>query len=153
MITLKEGDKAPAFTAKDQDGNKVSLKDFIGKKVVLYFYPEDNTPTCTVQACNLRDNMGILNQHGFTVLGVSPDDENSHKKFIEKQSLPFTLLADPEHKIIEKYGVWGEKNMYGKKYMGLLRTTFIIDENGIIKKIFRKPKSKEHAQEILKTAS
>lgn len=153
MITLKEGDKAPAFTAKDQDGNKVSLKDFTGKKVVLYFYPEDNTPTCTVQACNLRDNMGILNQHGFTVLGVSPDDENSHKKFIEKQSLPFTLLADPEHKIIEKYGVWGEKNMYGKKYMGLLRTTFIIDENGIIKKIFRKPKSKEHAQEILKTAS
>jgi thioredoxin-dependent peroxiredoxin len=150
MITLKEGDKAPAFTAKDQDGNKVSLKDFAGKKVVLYFYPQDATPTCTVQACNLRDNMGILNSHGFTVLGVSPDDEASHKKFIEKQSLPFTLLADPEHKIIEKYGVWGEKNMYGKKYMGLLRTTFIIDENGVIKKIFRKPKSKEHAQEIIK---
>ncbi len=150
MITLKEGDKAPAFTAKDQDGNKVSLKDFAGKKVVLYFYPEDSTPTCTVQACNLRDNMGILNSHGFTVLGVSPDDEASHKKFIEKQSLPFTLLADPEHKIIEKYGVWGEKNMYGKKYMGLLRTTFIIDENGVIKKIFKKPKSKEHAQEIIK---
>jgi peroxiredoxin Q/BCP len=150
MITLKEGDKAPAFTAKDQDGNKVSLKDFAGKKVVLYFYPEDNTPTCTVQACNLRDNMGVLNKHGFTVLGVSPDDEISHQKFIEKQSLPFTLLADPEHKIIEKYGVWGEKNMYGKKYMGLLRTTFVIDEKGTIKKIFKKPKSKEHAQEILK---
>ncbi len=150
MITLKEGDKAPAFTAKDQDGNKVSLKDFAGKKVVLYFYPEDNTPTCTVQACNLRDNMGVLNEHGFTVLGVSPDDEISHQKFIEKQSLPFTLLADPEHKIIEKYGVWGEKNMYGKKYMGLLRTTFVIDKKGIIKKIFKKPKSKEHAQEILK---
>ena len=150
MITLKEGDKAPAFTAKDQDGNKVSLKDFAGKKVVLYFYPEDNTPTCTVQACNLRDNIGVLNEHGFTVLGVSPDDEISHQKFIEKQSLPFTLLADPEHKIIEEYGVWGEKNMYGKKYMGLLRTTFVIDEKGIIKKIFKKPKSKEHAQEILK---
>jgi thioredoxin-dependent peroxiredoxin len=150
MITLKEGDKAPAFTANDQDGNKVSLKDFAGKKVVLYFYPEDNTPTCTVQACNLRDNMGVLNEYGFTVLGVSPDDEISHQKFIEKQSLPFTLLADPEHKIIEKYGVWGEKNMYGKKYMGLLRTTFVIDEKGVIKKIFKKPKSKEHAQEILK---
>ncbi|MGZ5246334.1 MAG: thioredoxin-dependent thiol peroxidase [Flavitalea sp.] len=150
MIILKQGDKAPAFTAKDQDGKQVSLKDFSGKKVVLYFYPEDNTPTCTVQACNLRDNMGILNEHGFVVLGVSPDDEVSHKKFIEKQSLPFTLLADPEHKIIEKYGVWGEKNMYGKKYMGLLRTTFIIDEKGVIRKIFKKPRSKQHAEEILK---
>ncbi|MGZ5253945.1 MAG: thioredoxin-dependent thiol peroxidase [Flavitalea sp.] len=150
MIILKEGDKAPAFTAKDQDGKQVSLKDFSGKKVVLYFYPEDNTPTCTVQACNLRDNMGILNEHGFVVLGVSPDDEVSHKKFIEKQSLPFTLLADPEHRIIEKYGVWGEKNMYGKKYMGLLRTTFIIDEKRVIRKIFKKPRSKQHAEEILK---
>lgn len=107
---LKEGDKAPAFSAKDQDGNKISLGDFIGKKVVLYFYPEDDTPTCTIQACNLRDNYSILKKEGFEVLGVSPDDEKKHKKFEKKFNLPFTLVADPSHKVIEKYGVWGKRN-------------------------------------------
>jgi peroxiredoxin Q/BCP len=149
MSILQEGDKAPAFSVKDSEGNQVSLDDFKGKKLVLYFYPQDNTPTCTVQACNLRDNFSLLTKRGFSVVGVSPDEESSHKKFTAKFSLPFTLIADPEHEIIGKYGVWGEKQMYGKKYMGLLRTTFVIDEAGLIEKIFRKPKSKEHAQEIL----
>ena len=146
---MQEGDKAPAFSVKDSEGNQVSLDDFKGKKLVLYFYPQDNTPTCTVQACNLRDNFSLLTKRGFSVVGVSPDEESSHKKFAAKFSLPFVLIADPEHEIIGKYGVWGEKQMYGKKYMGLLRTTFVIDEAGLIEKIFRKPKSKEHAQEIL----
>lgn len=149
MTVLEEGAKAPAFTAKDSDGNKVSLADFKGKKLILYFYPQDNTPTCTVQACNLRDNFSVLTESGFAVVGVSPDEDPSHKKFAAKFNLPFTLIADPEHKIIGKYGVWGEKQMYGKKYMGLLRTTFVIDEAGLILKVFRKPKSKEHAQEIM----
>lgn len=149
MTVLEEGAKAPAFTAKDSDGNKVSLADFKGKKLILYFYPQDNTPTCTVQACNLRDNFSALTESGFAVVGVSPDEDPSHKKFAAKFNLPFTLIADPEHKIIGKYGVWGEKQMYGKKYMGLLRTTFVIDEAGLILKVFRKPKSKEHAQEIM----
>lgn len=150
---LKEGDKAPAFTAPDQDGKKVSLKDLKGKKVVLYFYPEDDTPTCTVQACNLRDNHALLKKKGFVVLGVSPDDPAKHTRFREKFKLPFTLLADPDHKIINDYGVWGEKNMYGRKYMGLHRTTFVIDEKGVIEKIFLRPKNKAHAEEILKGAS
>jgi thioredoxin-dependent peroxiredoxin len=150
MSQLTEGLKAPAFTTKDQDGNTVSLKDFAGKKVVLYFYPEDDTPTCTVEACNLRDNFSSLKKEGITVLGVSPDDEAKHKKFEEKYNLPFTLLADPKMKIIEKYGVWGEKNLYGRKYMGLHRTTFLIDEKGVIRKVFKKPRSKMHSEEILK---
>ena len=150
MTTLHEGEKAPAFTSKDQDGNKISLADFKGKKIVLYFYPEDNTPTCTVQACNLRDNYSLLKKNGFTVLGVSPDDEKSHKKFEAKFDLPFTLVTDPDHKIIDKYGVWGEKLLYGRRYMGLHRTTFLIDEKGVICKIFLKPKSKQHAEDIIK---
>jgi len=150
MITLKEGDKAPAFSGYDQDGKKVSLADCKGKKVVLYFYPQDNTPTCTVQACNLRDNYSLLKKKGFVVLGVSPDDVDSHKKFGTKQELPFTLIADPKHAIIEKYGVWGEKQLYGRKYMGLHRTTFLIDEKGVIRKIFLRPKSKQHSEEIIK---
>jgi peroxiredoxin Q/BCP len=150
MITLQEGDKAPAFTGHDQDGKKVSLADFKGKKVVLYFYPQDDTPTCTVQACNLRDNFALLQKQGLTVIGISPDDEKSHKKFEMKFSLPFPLLADPDHKIIDKYGVWGEKQLYGRKYLGLHRTTFLIDEKGVIRKIFLKPKSKQHAEEIVK---
>jgi peroxiredoxin Q/BCP len=153
MTTLAEGKKAPAFKGKDQNGKAVSLSDYKGKKVVLYFYPEDGTSTCTVQACNLRDNFGQLSQHGFTVLGVSPDEVAKHKKFEAKFELPFTLIADPGHAIIDKYGVWGEKQMYGRTYMGLHRTTFLIDENGVIKKIFLKPKSKEHAQEIIKAWS
>ena len=149
MTHLKEGDKAPAFTGKDQNGQKISLADLKGKKIALYFYPEDGTPTCTVQACNLRDNYALLKKEGFIILGVSPDDEKKHKKFEAKYELPFTLVADPEHKIIDQYGVWGEKQLYGRKYMGLLRTTFVIDEKGIIRKIFLKPKSKQHAEEII----
>ena len=147
---LQEGQKAPAFTANDQDGTKVSLADFKGQKLVLFFYPEDDTPTCTIQACNLRDNYALLKQAGFKVIGISQDDENKHQKFREKFSLPFTLLADPEHNIIDKYGVWGEMNLYGRKYMGLHRTTFVIDEKGIIKKIFLRPRNKAHAEEIIK---
>lgn len=118
---------------------------------MLYFYPEDDTPTCTVQACNLRDNYALLKQHGFTVIGISPDDEAKHQQFRGKYSLPFTLIADPQQKIIAQYGVWGEKNMYGRKYMGLHRTTFVIDEGGVIRKIFLRPKNKAHAEEIVKT--
>ena len=149
MITIKEGDKAPAFTGNDQNGKKVSLADFRGKKLVVYFYPQDDTPACTVQACNLRDNYGLLKQEGFEVLGVSPDEEQKHKKFEQKHTLPFTLLADPKHKIIDKYGVWGEKQLYGRKYMGLHRTTFLINEKGVVKKIFLRPKNKAHAEEIV----
>ena len=150
MTTLTEGDKAPEFTTKDQNGNSVSLKDFHGKKVVLYFYPEDDTPTCTIEACNLRDNYAELKKAGLVVLGVSPDDKNKHKKFEEKYNLPFILLEDPQKNIIDKYGVWGEKNLYGRKYMGLFRTTFLINEEGNIIRIFKKPKSKIHSEEILK---
>ena len=149
MTHLTEGKKAPAFTGKDQNCKPVSLADYKGKKIVLYFYPEDDTPTCTVQACNLRDNFGLLKRNGFTVLGVSPDEEKKHKKFEAKYDLPFTLIADADHKIIDKYGVWGEKQLYGRTYMGLHRTTFLIDEKGIIRKIFLKPKSKQHTEEIL----
>ena len=150
MINLSEGDKAPSFTSKDQNGKRVSLSMFRGSKIALYFYPEDDTPTCIIEACNLRDNFSMLKQKGITVLGVSPDNQQKHKKFEEKYTLPFTLIADSDKKIIDKYGVWGEKNLYGRKYMGLLRTTFLIDEKGRIRKIFRKPKSKVHAEEIVK---
>lgn len=150
MTHLTEGTKAPAFKGKDQNGKTVSLADYKGKKIVLYFYPEDDTPTCTVQACNLRDNFGLLKKNGFIVLGVSPDEEKKHKKFEAKYDLPFTLIADADHTIIDKYGIWGEKQMYGRTYMGLHRTTFLIDEKGVIRKIFLKPKSKQHSEEILK---
>lgn len=149
MTIPTEGKKAPAFTGTDQNGNTVSLEMFKGQKVVLYFYPEDGTPTCTEQACNLRDNFSALKKEEIVVLGISPDEVAKHKKFETKFNLPFTLLADPKHTIIEKYGVWGEKQLYGRKYMGLLRTTFLIDEKGIIRKIFLKPKSKQHTEEIL----
>jgi thioredoxin-dependent peroxiredoxin len=150
MTHLTEGIKAPAFSGKDQNGESVRLSDFKGQKVVLYFYPEDMTPTCTDQACNLRDNYAALKKAGFVVLGVSPDAVAKHKKFEAKYDLPFTLLADDKHAIIDKYGVWGEKQLYGRKYMGLRRTTFLIDEKGIIRKIFLKPRSKQHTEEILK---
>lgn len=148
-ITLREGDKAPAFTGTDQNGKKVSSAGLKGKKLVVYFYPEDDTPTCTIQACNLRDNYGLLRKNGFEVIGISPDDEKKHKKFEAKFDLPFTLIADPAHTILEKYGVWGEKQLFGHHYMGVHRTTFVIDEKGIIRKIFTRPKNKAHAEEII----
>lgn len=148
---LTEGKKAPSFTGIDQNGDKISLPDFKGRKVVLYFYPEDDTPTCTIQACNLRDNYKLLQDAGLQVIGVSPDEPHEHKKFKEKYDLPFTLIADPKRKIIDKYGVWGEKQMFGNKFMGLIRTTFLIDESGYIEKIFLKPRSAQHAEDILKS--
>ena len=147
---VKEGNKAPDFTANDQNGNKVKLSDLRGQKVVLYFYPKDDTPGCTKQACSLRDSYDVFTEKGIKVLGVSIDDEKSHQKFISKYSLPFDLIADTDKKIVEKYGVWGEKSMYGKTYMGTLRKTFLIDEDGKIVKIFDKVKVSEHADEVLK---
>jgi peroxiredoxin Q/BCP len=149
MNKLEAGVKAPAFSGKDQNGNTVKLSDYKGKKVALYFYPQDMTPTCTVQACNLRDNYSLLQANDIQVIGISPDEINSHKKFEERHQLPFPLIADPKHTIIEKFGVWGEKQLYGRKYMGLHRTTFLINEKGLIEKVFLKPKSKQHAEEIL----
>jgi peroxiredoxin Q/BCP len=149
MITLKEGDKAPLFSGKDQDGKKISLTDYKGKKVALYFYSEAGSPTCTIESCNLRDNYGLLKKNGFEVVGVSPDSEQTQKKFELKYKLPFPLIADTSHEILEKYGVWDQKKLFGREYMGVLRTTFIIDEKGFIKKIFFKPKNKAHAEEII----
>ncbi len=147
---LEEGKKAPDFTAKNQNGDKVKLSDNKGSRVVLYFYPKDDTPGCTKQACSLRDGFATFKKKGIKVFGVSIDDEKSHQKFIEKYDLPFDLLADTDKKIVEKYGVWGEKSMYGRKYMGTHRKTFLIDENGKIVKIFDKVKVAEHADEVLK---
>lgn len=146
---LNEGDIAPDFTTKDQNGNDVKLSDFKGKRVVLYFYPKDDTPGCTKEACSLRDSFDVFEEKGIKILGVSTDSEKSHQKFITKYNLPFDLLADTEKEIVESYGVWGEKNMYGKKYFGINRTTFLIDEEGKIAKIFKKVKVDEHADEVL----
>jgi len=148
-MALKEGDKAPAFTVNDQNGNTVSLKDFKGQKVALYFYPQDDTETCTIEACNLRDNFAELKSKGVVILGVSPDTEKSHKKFEKKYSLPFTILADTDKKLLNAYGVWAEKSMFGRTYMGTLRHTFLIDEKGKIAHIIDKVKSKEHAKQII----
>lgn len=145
----KEGSTAPAFTATDADGSKVSLKDFRGERVVLYFYPKDDTPGCTKEACSFRDAFSEYKKRGIKVLGVSPDNEASHKKFAAKFKLPFTLLADPDHSISDAYGTYGEKKFMGRKYMGVKRTTFLIDEKGKIKKIFEKVKPEEHAREVL----
>ncbi len=150
-LKLKPGNKAPEFTATDQNGNTVSLSDFKGKKVVIYFYPQDDTQTCTKEACNLRDNFSALKKKDIVVLGVSPDDEKSHKKFEAKFSLPFTLLADTGLKIIKKYGVWGEKLFMGRLYDGLHRTTFLINEAGKVDHIITNVKSGTHAQQILET--
>lgn len=149
MTTLQQGDKAPAFTSKDQSGNTISLDQFKGQKVVLYFYPKDNTPGCTAEACDFRDNYQGLKAKGIEVLGVSVDDEKSHQKFIDKFSLPFTLLADTDQAIVNAYGVWGEKNMYGKKYMGINRTTFIINEEGTIAHIITKVDTKSPTAQVL----
>ena len=149
-MTLNIGDKAPEFEGKDQNGNVVKLSDYRGKKVILYFYPKDNTSGCTAQACNLRDNYSSLQQQGYEVIGVSTDSEKSHQNFISKHELPFTLIADTDKQLVEQYGVWQEKSMYGRKYMGTMRYTFVIDENGIIQDIITKVKTKEHAGQILK---
>ncbi len=149
-MSLNKGDIAPDFSAKDQNGNLIQLKDFKGKTVILYFYPKDDTPGCTKEACNFRDNYNMLMQKGMVVLGVSADDEESHKKFAEKFNLPFSLLADTDKKIIESYGVWGEKNMYGKKSMGILRTTFVIDKEGKIQEIIKKVDTEAATEQILK---
>ena len=149
-MKLKKGDKAPNIVALNQNQESVKLADFLGKKVVLYFYPKDSTPGCTAQACDLRDNYDRLLAQGYVVFGVSVDNEKSHKKFIEKYSLPFDLLVDTDHKIVEDYGVWVEKSMYGRKYMGTARTTFIIDEAGIITDIIEKVDTKNHTNQIIK---
>jgi peroxiredoxin Q/BCP len=149
MATLTAGDKAPDFTAKDQNGKSVSLANFKGKNVILYFYPKDDTPGCTAEACDFRDNYQSLLGKGFEVIGVSTDDETSHKKFESKYSLPFTLIADADKHIVEAYGVWVEKNMYGKKYMGTARTTFIINGDGIISKVIDKVDTKNSSQQVL----
>ena len=149
MATPQAGEKAPDFTAKDQNGKTVSLSDFKGKTVILYFYPKDDTPGCTAEACDFRDNYQSLLSKGYEVIGVSTDDEKSHKKFVTKHSLPFTLIADDDKHIVEAYGVWVEKNMYGKKYMGTARTTFLIDGNGVIKNVLDKVDTKNSSQQIL----
>ncbi len=147
---LKEGDKAPDFSLNDADGNKISLKDFSGKKVVLYFYPKDMTSGCTKEACDFRDNFQAFSKLNAEILGISADSEKSHSNFVTKYDLNFKLLSDPEKKVIQKYDVWKEKSMYGKKYMGIERTTFIIDEKGRVKKIFPKVKVDGHIDEVLK---
>ncbi len=146
--TLKEGNKAPDIQALDQDGNKVSLADYKGKKVILYFYPKDNTPGCTAQACNLRDHYEEWKKEGYEIIGVSIDSARKHKNFIGKYDLPFTLITDEDKKIVEDYGVFGEKKFMGKTYMGTKRTTFIIDEKGVIEHIISKPKTKTHTEQI-----
>ena len=149
MIHLKEGMRAPGFEGIDQNGKNVKLSDFTGKKVVLYFYPKDNTPGCTAEACNLRDNYDSFLKNGFAVIGVSPDNEKSHKGFTAKYSLPFPLIADTSKKILSDYGVWGEKKIYGRSFLGVIRTTFIIDEKGIIQKIIAKVDTGGHTKQIL----
>jgi len=148
MVQLKEGVKAPQFKGIDQNGNKITLDDFKGKKLILYFYPKDNTPGCTAEACNLRDNYETLLKSGYAIVGVSPDTEKSHKGFAGKYSLPFPLIADTAKEILNDYGVWGEKQMYGKSYFGVIRTTFIIDEKGFIEKVITKVDTSGHTEQI-----
>jgi len=150
MVQLKVGSRAPLFAGTDQNGSEIKLSGFSGKKVVLYFYPKDNTSGCTAEACNLRDNYNSLLAKGYAVIGVSPDSEKSHKGFSAKYSLPFPLIADTSKKILADYGVWGEKKMYGRSYMGVIRTTFIIDEKGIIENIISKVETATHTEQIFK---
>ena len=150
MTTLQKGDKAPNFSGKDQDGTTHTLADYKGRKLVVFFYPKANTPGCTAEACDLRDNYQHFLKSGFQILGVSPDTASKHQKFIAKYDLPFSLLADESHEVAEAYGVWVEKSMYGRKYMGIARTTFVINENGILEEIIEKVDTKNHAQQLLK---
>ena len=149
MTHLKEGDQAPDFSGPNQNGETISLGDFKGQKLVIFFYPKDNTPTCTEEACNLRDNYGLLKKNGYAIVGVSADSQRKHQNFIKKFDLPFPLIADTEQTMLNDYGVWGEKQMFGKKYMGIFRTTFVIDENGKIERIISKVTAKDHAAQIL----
>jgi len=152
-MILKIGDKAPDFKGVDQNGNVIALKDFKGKKLVLYFYPKDNTPGCTAEACNLRDNYSALLKKGFQIVGVSADSVKSHKNFEEKFSLPFPLIADEDKEIINKYGVWQQKKFMGRSFLGIVRTTFLIDEKGIIHRIIDKPDTKNHTEQVLEAWS
>jgi peroxiredoxin Q/BCP len=149
MDQLKPGDKAPALHGVDQDGNNVSLKDYAGRKLVLYFYPKDDTPGCTAEACSLRDDHEALRKAGYDVLGVSPDNPAKHRKFVDKYALPFRLLADTDHKVAEAYGAWGRKKFMGREYDGILRSTFLIDEKGIIERIITDVRTKDHARQVL----
>ena len=149
MTQLKEGDKAPVFSGINQDGEKVTLADYQGKKLVLFFYPKDNTPTCTVEVCNLRDNYELLQERGFELLGVSADSERKHQNFINKYNLPFPLLSDKDHTVLNQYGVYGPKKMFGRLLNGIYRTTFVIDEQGGIEKVITDVKAKSHTQQIL----
>ena len=151
MKRLKKGDTAPDFKGIDQDGRSIQLSDFKGSKLILYFYPKDNTPGCTAEACNLRDNYKLWLTKGYKILGVSPDSQLSHQKFIAKYNLPFPLIADEDKTIIKAFGAWGLKKLYGREYEGLLRTTFVIDEKGIIEEVFAKVKTKDHTNQILET--
>ncbi len=146
---LNVGDKAPEFKLHDETGKEISLSDFKGKKVIVYFYPKDDTPGCTTEACSFRDVYDEILEAGAVVIGISKDDSESHEKFKNKYNLPFYLLSDPEHKVLEDYGAWQEKKMYGKVYMGIARITFIIDENGVVQKAYPKVKPESHAEEIL----
>jgi peroxiredoxin Q/BCP len=150
-MALKVGDKAPDILGVNQDGKEIKLVDYVGKKLILYFYPKDNTPGCTAQACSLRDGYDLLRKTGYEVIGVSIDSGKSHQKFIEKQKLPFPLIADTEKILSQQFGTWGEKTLYGKKYMGMFRTTFIIDETGFIRRIIspQEVKTKDHAQQVM----
>jgi peroxiredoxin Q/BCP len=147
--TLKVGHKAPDFSVPDQDGKMISLKDYSGKKVILYFYPKDDTPGCTAESCNLRDNGPLIHKKNYEILGVSADTVKSHKKFATKYKLPFKLLADTEKDIITKYGVWGKKMLFGRKYMGILRVTFLIDEKGVIEQVITDVDTKNHTQQLI----
>ena len=151
MTSLNVGDKAPEFVALDEFSQSISLTDFLGKKVILYFYPKDMTPGCTAESCNLGENYSLLQGKGFIVLGVSPDSTNSHQKFIDKYNLPFSLIADEDKAVIKAFGVWGPKKFMGKEYDGVHRTTFVIDEDGVIEKVFSKVKTKDHTNQILES--
>jgi len=152
MTQLQEGEMAPSFSGLDENGKEISLEQYRGKKLILFFYPKDNTPGCTMEACNLRDNYQMLKDKGYELLGVSPDSARKHQNFISKHNLPFPLIADTEKEILKKYGVWGPKKMFGNLFDGVYRTTFIIDEEGKIEKIFKKVQTKSHARQILEAA-
>ena len=148
-MNLKVGDKAPGFSLRDQNGNSVSLDGYLGKKVIVFFYPKDDTPGCTVEVCNFRDDFELYEEKNAVLIGISKDGEESHKKFISKFNLPFTLLCDEDHAVAEAYGAWGEKSMYGRKYMGIVRTTVVVDAEGNVEQIYEKVNPKDHSKELL----